>query len=546
MSQNIDQILNDLKSALKTASPTGAGIKDSASREQVVINDNGVSVTKLRVDRVQGDLTVDNKVTATEVRAADAHFTNIYTTNEIHAAIIRAQRIITDKDLDSYSKAITFSADGLTGLDGKGMLFSQPNFTHQFIFKTTPQKFFSTEHIDLYGGKTYQIDGVPVIEAGKLGDTVVSSNLTRVGQLENLRTVGDSRFGDTLFVNDGYGRVSINTDVTHGALTVYDNNVDFFVGADDAGQSARIGTHSVARLALVTDNTDRIILSGNTITIGNSQSRNSEVTLYGNMSVEGTLRVSKLITDIKYDHTANIEFNTTPENSAYGKGIMWKGLGSTKSLFMSPNPDRIVSTESIDLIQNRGYYVNKELVIDHEKLGSGVTHSNLTQVGTLSSLVVNGPAKIENYLEAQGNRVNIYKALSVVSDNVETVITGNTITTSEAHLNISTKDGGLIGVNNLGNITIGDLNRTDRTISVYGQLAVNITNPEPGVAFSVDGIVKIGTQKFISTTSAPTKGVWTKGDIAWNTQPEESGFVGWVCVAGGSPGTWKPFGYIGK
>lgn len=546
MSQNIDQILNDLKSALKTAPAASNGIADSASRQQIVINDNGVSVTKLRVDRVQGDLTVENRITAADVRAADAHFTNIYTTNEIHAAIIKAQKIITDKDLDSYSKAITFTSDGLTGLDGKGMLFSQPDFTHQFIFRTEPQKFFSTEHIDLYNGKTYQINGRPVIEAGKLGDSIVSSRLTSVGQLENLRTVGDSRFGDTLFVNDGYGRVSINTDVTYGALTVYDNNVDFFVGADDAGQTARIGTHSVARLALVTDNTDRIVISGNLITIGNAKSRNAEITVYGAMNVEGTLRVSKLITDIKYEQTANIEFNTTPDDSAYGKGLMWKGLGPTKSLFMAPNPDRIVSTDSIDLTENHGYFINKELVIDHERIGEKIKTSHLTKVGVLKNLEVDGPLSVTGYLEVSNNRVDVHKTLAIVGDGVETTISANTITTSQTHLNISTKDGVLIGVNNLGNITLGDINRTDRIISTYGQLAVNITNPEPGVAFSVDGVMKIGTQKFISAARMPDRGVWTKGDIAWNSQPETSGFAGWICILGGTPGTWKPFGYIGE
>jgi hypothetical protein len=225
---------------------------------------------------------------------------------------------------------------------------------------------------------------------------------------------------------------------------------------------------------------------------------------------------------------------------------MWKGLGPTKSLFLAPNFDRILSTENIDLNDNKAYYINKNLVINHEKLGDGVKHSNLTRVGTLTQLDVSGPVKVEGYLSVDGNRVDVLKSLAIVGEGVETVITGNTISTSESHLNISTKDGGLIGVNNLGNITIGDINRTDRTISAYGQLAINITNPEPGVAFSVDGIVKIGTQKFISTANAPNKGVWSKGDIAWNTQPEESGFVGWVCVLGGNPGTWKPFGYIGK
>jgi hypothetical protein len=61
MSQNIDQILNELKSALKTGSPAGAGITDSASRQQIAINDNGVVLTKLRLDRVLGDTLRGNK-----------------------------------------------------------------------------------------------------------------------------------------------------------------------------------------------------------------------------------------------------------------------------------------------------------------------------------------------------------------------------------------------------------------------------------------------------------------------------------------------------
>lgn len=545
MSQNIDQILNDLKSALKNAPASGNGIVDSASRQQIIVNDNGVSMTKLRVDRIQGDLTVENRITAADVRAADAHFTNIYTTNEIHAAVVRAQRIITDKDLDSYSKAITFTSDGLTSLDGKGLLFSQPSFTHQFIFKATPQKFFSTENIDLYSGRSYQIDGVPVIESGKLGDTIVSSNLTKVGHLQDLRTSGDSRFGDTLFVNDGFGRVSINTDITYGALTVWDNNVDFFVGADDEGRTARIGTNSNSKLSLVTDNTDRLTVDGSQIIIGNAKSKNSEVIVHGNLQVHGTIKVDRLITDVKYEQTKNIEFNTTPEDSAYGKGLAWKGLGPKKSLFLSPNPDRLLSTESIDLVENHGYYINKNLVIDHEKLGEGVKKSHLTEIGVLKTLSVDGDFKVKDHIETSGNKVNIFKSLTVKGDYVETTITGNSIETSESHLNISTKDGIMIGVNNLGNITIGDSNRTERTVTVYGKLAVNVTNPDPESQFSVDGVFQLGNQKFISTNGIPSRGIWRKGDIAWCEHPEPSGFIGWVCVQGGNPGIWKPFGYIG-
>jgi hypothetical protein len=44
--------------------------------------------------------------------------------------------------------------------------------------------------------------------------------------------------------------------------------------------------------------------------------------------------------------------------------------------------------------------------------------------------------------------------------------------------------------------------------------------------------------------AAPTTGAHARGDIVYNQEPSASGFVGWVCVTGGTPGTWKTFGAI--
>ena len=45
-------------------------------------------------------------------------------------------------------------------------------------------------------------------------------------------------------------------------------------------------------------------------------------------------------------------------------------------------------------------------------------------------------------------------------------------------------------------------------------------------------------------SAAPVSGDYLQGDIIWNTAPTSGGFVGWVCTAAGSPGTWKTFGAI--
>ena len=231
MSQNIDQILNELKSALKTGSPAGAGITDSASRQQIAINDNGVVLTKLRLDRVLGDLNVENRVSAQDVNATSINATNISVTNEISAGIIRARKIITEQDQDSYNRAITFYSESKQGLDGKGLLFSQPDFTHQFVFKVEGQRLFSTENIDLYGGRKYQINGVAVLEEGRLSDSVTQSNLTSVGTLHKLRVENNLQIGETFHENDSYNRVSINTEEMLSTFTIrYSGSTNLFSG----------------------------------------------------------------------------------------------------------------------------------------------------------------------------------------------------------------------------------------------------------------------------------------------------------------------------
>lgn len=48
----------------------------------------------------------------------------------------------------------------------------------------------------------------------------------------------------------------------------------------------------------------------------------------------------------------------------------------------------------------------------------------------------------------------------------------------------------------------------------------------------------------ITAPSIPTNGTWEQGDVIFQEAPTAGGFVGWVCVSAGTPGTWKTFGAI--
>lgn len=45
-------------------------------------------------------------------------------------------------------------------------------------------------------------------------------------------------------------------------------------------------------------------------------------------------------------------------------------------------------------------------------------------------------------------------------------------------------------------------------------------------------------------SAAPVTGRWRVGEKVYHTAPTAGGFIGWVCTASGSPGTWKTFGTI--
>lgn len=96
------------------------------------------------------------------------------------------------------------------------------------------------------------------------------------------------------------------------------------------------------------------------------------------------------------------------------------------------------------------------------------------------------------------------------------------------------------GSNNLTNIalrataTSGQDNRAIETQS--GDVRLNTTD---GITFFGTAVVGAGTR-----AAAPSTGTHVAGEVVFNGDPIAGGTVGWVCVTGGSPGTWKSFGTV--
>lgn len=89
----------------------------------------------------------------------------------------------------------------------------------------------------------------------------------------------------------------------------------------------------------------------------------------------------------------------------------------------------------------------------------------------------------------------------------------------------------------------------DRSVKLTGNTSRNITSQE----YILTGAANVNASAVMQNSwnqtvtwgsAAPTTGTHKRGDIVYSTAPAASGFIGWVCVAAGSPGTWKTFGAI--
>jgi Pectate lyase superfamily protein len=56
--------------------------------------------------------------------------------------------------------------------------------------------------------------------------------------------------------------------------------------------------------------------------------------------------------------------------------------------------------------------------------------------------------------------------------------------------------------------------------------------------------INVSGTNISSGIAAPTLGTWKQGDIVSNSAATSGGYAGWICVAAGTPGTWKTFGLI--
>jgi hypothetical protein len=490
------------------------------------IDGDKIVIEKLRVKFTEGPIThAGNLEVVGQSKFNDGIIVkgNTDISGTITADTINVKHIICDEP-GGLNDPFAFTANTAKELDGKGFHFTDGNATRQFVFKENG-RMWSTMNLDLSRGNSYQIENIPVLTMTELGDSVVKSNLQSLGTLHKLKVGGDVEFAQWAFFNSVHNRLGINTESPNGAIGIVENNVELVLSSYKPGVGY-IGTFNNTDLEIGTDNTSRVVIKNTgEVVFGSAKYKNAVIRIHGKLEVD------EIVNDPREGKFLPLTFKAGKDTSIYGTGIVWLQDGAARQLTYAANPDRIFSTEIIDIADDKWLSIGSSMVISRSSLGASVTSSSLTKVGLLENLDVAGASNLstlgvskitlsgDNQLEISSQSISSKNTFTVNVDDEQEIKIGNSI-------------------------EIGNNQNTSRKISLFGQVSVNASNPDPDVSLTVNGNLSFANKKFITGTSKPNAGTYRKGDICWNSDPEATAYIGWVCIKEGTPGEWLPFGQI--
>jgi hypothetical protein len=254
----------------------------------------------------------------------------------------------------------------------------------------TTEQTVDANGVNLATGGYYSINGSSVLNATTLGSAVVNSSLTSVGTITSLAAttaVATNLSTGNAVITGG----SLNN-TTVGATT---HNTGRFTTVTattvNAGTIGNSGATLTGTLSTATQNsvTTMTGLTGFG-TSGVTTTAAGDLTVSGNLNINGTttnINTTNLVVEDKNIILADV---TSPTNTtADGAGITVKG--ATDKTFNWVNATSAwTSSEDLNLLTGKQYEINGTSVLTATTLGSGVTASSLTSVGTLTGLTVSG------------------------------------------------------------------------------------------------------------------------------------------------------------
>jgi hypothetical protein len=370
---------DDANLILTTKNYSGGSLDPSDSPAKIIINDN---IGQGFVNIEGGDLRLGVKTLSASVSGVD---------------------LIFEGTTDNASE-LTLTA----GNPGADYTVTLPHATDTLVGKLTTDTFTNKTYDTAGTGNVFRIAGVTLSGVTGTGSVVLANSPTLV--TPNLGTpstlVGTNITGTaTSFTASN---VTTNANLT-GAITSVGNatSLGSFSSAnlisaltDETGSGAAVfGTSPAITTSLTTGSTTFALLNTTATTvnfagaatalnmgvIGGTATFAGALTVSGNLTVNGTtttLNSTTLTVDDKNIEMAAI--GVPDDATANGGGIIIKGTTDKTILWDSTNSN-LTSNQDWNLPTGKVFKINNVSVLSSSALGSGVTGSSLTQVGTITS-----------------------------------------------------------------------------------------------------------------------------------------------------------------
>ena len=266
--------------------------------------------------------------------------------------------------------------------DGSGPILN----AGEIGWESDTNKFKIGDGVSYWSALTYFVDATDVI-ASSLGAYLQDSDVGAVSGVVGLNASLNAVIPGTSIIVEGTTANDFET-----TLTVTDPTEDRTITFPNA-------TGTVALLDATQTLTNKTIdIASNTLTgvaplaapalTGDATAVN--LTISGNLTVNGTttnINSTNLVVEDKNIVLADV---TTPtDTTADGGGITLKGA-TDKTLNWVNATDAWTSSEDFNLLSGKVYEIDGTSVLSGSTLGSGVTASSLTSVGTITSGTWNG------------------------------------------------------------------------------------------------------------------------------------------------------------
>lgn len=189
------------------------------------------------------------------------------------------------------------------------------------------------------------------------------------------------------------------------------------------------------------------------------------VQIKGNLQVDGTQTTINSTTLTVDDKNIVLADGATTDAAADGGGITLKGA-TDKTFNWVDSTDAWTSSEHINIASSKAFYINGTSVLSATTLGSTVTSSSLTSVGTITSGTWNATAIATNYIADDAvtggklaDNITISTTSTITAANY--TVTGSTAPTNGVYLpdtnkvSITTNNSDRLYIDNTGLIGIG-------------------------------------------------------------------------------------------